>query len=201
MNVMRLSNDPVKAARFHPDATGDSTVNMTGRMCYEATHIACNALHKNEWVRDFMYKKSHYNHPICSWAAEGYLNFLYVRTLGLALNQEYKDRTNKNEDYGSYDVLARLTPDPEKFPQVQATEQPQCFANYPDCIRDNPVEGYREYFRQVKGPKSEWNNVPRPDWLNKEDMAEKPTEPQQDSNADQDREDEIPNAGLDSFRT
>jgi len=201
MNIMRLSDDPIKAARYHPDVTGDSTANMAGRMCYEATHIVCNALHKNGWVKGFMYGKSHYNHPICNWAAEGYLNFLYVRTLGLALNQEYKDRTGKTEDYGSYEVLVQLTPSPNVFPQVEATKQTQCFKKHPQCIRDDPVEGYREYFRQVKGPKSEWNNVPRPDWLNEEDIHENPTGGQHDSDAEQDRKDEIPSTGLDSFRT
>lgn len=193
MNVMRLSNDPIKAARYHPDVTGDSTQNMTGRMCYEATHICCNALRKNGWVRDFMYGKSHYNHPICNWAAEGYLNFIYVRTLGLALNQEYKDRVGQKEDYGSYDVLTQLTPDPELFPQIQATEQRQCFDKHPSLKREDPVEGYREYFREVKAPKSQWNKVPRPEWL---DNPEADPQPQRS----EDSEENTPDTGLESFK-
>lgn len=172
MNVMRLSDDPVRAARYHPDVTGGSTQNMTGRMCYEATHICCNALRKNGWIREFMYDAAHYNHPICNWAAEAYENFNYVRTLGMALNQEYKDRVGQSEDYGSYEVLCKLRPEPDLFPKLGATEQEQCFKQHPSCFRDDPVEGYREYFRQVKAPKSEWNKVPRPEWLDNPDVAD-----------------------------
>lgn len=198
---MRLSEDPVKAARFHPDVTGESTANMTGRMCYEATHICCNGLRKNGYVTDFMYDKSHYNHPINDWVAEAYMNFQWVRTLGLALNQEYKDRTGKTEEYGSYKVMLALDPDPSVFPQVEATEQPQCFEKFPQCKRDDPVSGYREYFRQVKGPKSEWNHVPRPHWLDGPDEDREPIEPHTEGDSSSEEPDEIPDTGLESFRT
>jgi hypothetical protein len=165
MNVMRLSDDPGRAAFYHPDVTGGSTVNMTGRMCYEATHVCSNALRKNGWTREWLYGKSHYNHPICEWAGAAYENFEYVRDLGLALNEEYKRRTNR-EDYASVELLLRMDPDPSVFPRIEATEQPQCFGEGNDNLkREDPVAGYREYYRVVKGPLSEWIHVPRPAWL------------------------------------
>jgi hypothetical protein len=146
MNVMRLSDDPGRAAFYHPDVTGGSTVNMTGRMCYEATHVCSNALRKNDWTAEGLYGKSHYNHPICEWAAEAYENFRYVRNLGLALNDEYKRRTN-SDDYASAELLEKMDPDPDVFFRIEATEQPQCFGEENDQLkRTDPVEGYRASF-------------------------------------------------------
>jgi len=75
-------------------------------MLLESTQILCTVLHLNG--KDAPYKPSHQRHPCVIWAGQSLENWLWLRSLVFALNEEYKYRYAKNQDHASFKVAKML---------------------------------------------------------------------------------------------
>lgn len=110
---------------------------------------------------DVGYKACFQHHPCTQWAGESLSNWRWLRRLALALNEEYKYRYGNEDDHKSAQVIESL-PEPP-IEDKGLTKPPQAMPD--ECKHDNPVEGYRTYYREEKEHLAEWTNRPKPQFM------------------------------------
>ncbi len=89
---------------------------------------------------------------------------LRLRTHAEALNAEFVERYEKDEDHASWQVIDRIDPDAIDFPASEPTPRPQAMPDeYTDP--DDPVSAYRAYYAGEKAEWAEWNYTDEPPWL------------------------------------
>ncbi|GAL02076.1 hypothetical protein JCM19237_4969 [Photobacterium aphoticum] len=101
MNIFVLDEDIQTCAQAHCD-------QHVVKMILESVQILCTALNKKGF--ETPYKSTHVKHPCVLWVEASYDNFLWLRDLALALNEEYKYRYDKTVDHKSIAVLAKIEP-------------------------------------------------------------------------------------------
>lgn len=109
------------------------------------------------------YKITHLNHPCVKWASECLDNWIYVRDLCEALNNEFKFRYGKSHKSWSVAKSLSLPPLP-KFGFI--TEQPQAMPN--DVKGKDVVVAYRNYYIKYKKHLGVWFPRDIPWWFNKD---------------------------------
>ena len=152
MNIFYLDADIAQCARFH----GDKHVI---KMILESAQILCSVL----WLNDIKapYKATHIKHPCVLWANQSLANWLWLKDLATALNDEYKYRFNQTKNHKSFDVIQRL-----KFPSRQnigLTERPQALPD--EFKQDDPIQAYRAYYQSRKQHLAQWTKRGKPDWF------------------------------------
>ena len=152
MNVFFLDSDPEQAARLHNDS-------HCVKMILESAQMLSTACRENGL--DEGYKPCFQHHPCTQWAGESLSNWKWLRRLALALNEEYKYRYDKTQDHKSAQVVRSLSKLP--IEDKGLTKPPQAMPDY--CKRENPVEGYREYYRQEKQHLAEWTKRDAPSFI------------------------------------
>jgi Pyrimidine dimer DNA glycosylase len=151
MNIFYLDSDVVQCARFHSD-------KHVIKMLLESAQILCSVL----WIHhiEAPYKPTHLNHPCVLWANESLSNWLWLKQLAHALNEEYQYRFNR-DNHKSYEVIAKLPIPP--IPDYGLTKRPQVL---PDtCKQEDPVKAYRQYYRTQKRHLGHWTKRDIPDWF------------------------------------
>lgn len=153
MNIFVLDNNVVRCARYHCD-------QHVVKMILESTQILCSALTINGYTTP--YRATHQKHPCVLWTAESFDNFLWLRSLALALNREYRYRFQREVNHKSIAVIESLPGMTyENFgrtPFIQAMPE-----QYRDS--DDPVAAYRNYYRGEKLRFARWTRRQPPRWI------------------------------------
>ncbi|WP_137288744.1 hypothetical protein [Natronorubrum halophilum] len=157
MNVFWLDEDPRLAARYHCD-------QHVNKLLLEAAQVLCTAARRNGYDADFLYKPTHVDHPVTKWATASRANWLRLREHAEALNSEFVDRYEKDDDHASWRVIDRIDPDAIDFPTAEPTPRPQAM---PDEYKrpGDPVGAYRAYYAGEKASWAEWRYTEKPSWL------------------------------------
>ncbi|MFT5721599.1 MAG: hypothetical protein ACI9W6_001915 [Motiliproteus sp.] len=153
MNIFILDNDIEKCAQYHCD-------QHVIKMILESVQLLCTALNKKGFGTP--YKSTHSNHPCVLWVEESYDNYLWLRDLAFALNEEYKYRYDKLFDHKSIAVLTEIST--YSFASSGLTTFPQAM---PDQykVSNDPVLAYRNFYRGDKSRFAKWTKRSIPEWF------------------------------------
>jgi hypothetical protein len=100
MNIFILDADIKRCDEYHCD-------QHVVKMILESVQILCTALYKHGFSTP--YKPTHKKHPCVLWAEDSYDNFIWLKKLALALNEEYKYRFERSNDHKSIAVLNEIS--------------------------------------------------------------------------------------------
>lgn len=157
MNIFATSASPIESAR----ALDDKRVI---KMILESTQLLCNALRFHGYERDWMYKKTHMNHPSSVWARTGRRNYIWLCSHALVLSAIYQETYLKV--HKSHRIILFCDNNADKIPENEdLTEFPKCITPY-DGIGDiDQMDVYTAYKHYLV---HKWNNdVRRPTWINR----------------------------------
>ena len=152
MNIFLLDNDIQLCARYHCD-------QHVIKMILESTQILCTVLHLNNM--ETPYKPSHLKHPSVIWAGQSLQNWLWLKKLVFALNNEYRYRYDSTINHKSYEVAKRLKSPP--LPSLGLLEHPQAMPEKYKVI-GNPVKAYRNFYIFEKTKFATWRRRKVPHW-------------------------------------
>ena len=140
MNIFILDDDPIQSATYHAD-------KHISKMILESAQMLSTVL-------GGPYKPTHANHPCTLWTGRSRQNALWLWTLAMALNAEYRERYNKNVDHKSWSAIETLWKDFNRLPDDGLTPFAQAM---PDQYKDpDPVKAYRAYY--LSKPFVAWRN-------------------------------------------
>ena len=153
MNIFVLDTDQEKCAKYHCDS-------HVVKMILETAQILSTAIHLHGVELDNLYRPTHKNHPCVKWAAETRSNFLWLCTLGEQLHAEYHRR------YHKFHKSAMVIRDARSVADVIPEGPLADFVlTMPDEYKsDDPVESYRNYYRNEKQKIAKWRHSKTPDW-------------------------------------
>lgn len=153
MNIFVLDTDIHECARFHSDR---HVVKMT----LESAQMLCTVLHENGIQAP--YRPTHRHHPCTLWTGMSLTNWIWLRDLALALNDEYRYRYGKDADHRSGAVVRDLPPPP--IDDLGLTEFAQAM---PEEYRvpGDAVSAYRKYYAAEKSGFAIWTGRPVPEWF------------------------------------
>lgn len=158
MNIFATSTDPVECARALDD-------KRLIKMILETAQILCSALANMNCPTEGLYKPTHRNHPCVRWAGAARGNFNWLVLHGLALNEEYKFRYQKN-DHKSTSVILSASEVFSKHSSLDVQGMTP-FANCTNITGNLPVcKTYQLYMVQSKwDDKTTWTRRGRPNWV------------------------------------
>lgn len=153
MNIFILDNDIEQCAQYHCD-------QHVVKMILESVQLLCTALNKKGFVTP--YKSTHMNHPSVLWVEASYDNFLWLKALTFALNDEYKYRYNKSVDHKSIAVLTEISQ--HSFAANGLTPFPQAM---PDeyKVPNDAILAYRNFYMGDKAKFAKWTKRAPPAWF------------------------------------
>lgn len=170
MNIFVLDRDPRRAARYHCDRHVVKMVLETAQLLSTALWHACPDEAARLHGAGLAYRPTHSRHPCSLWLLESAANVRWLGRLGIALADEYEHRY-PGKAHASRSVIeacaaafrrasaarcCALTPGPRtRFVQAMP----------PEHRRDDPVEGYRAYYRGAKAHLARWTRRRRPAWF------------------------------------
>jgi len=166
MQLFRLDNDPQLAAQYHADF-------HVNKLLLEATQILNQALREQGHEDYAFYGSTHSGHTCIEWVKESDGNFAWVLQLIYHLQQEKQHRWQSGP-HTSFEKIQRHWFDgqecvlPLQLNEPQ-TPQPLAAEDYTPPSSE-PVEKYRDYYRDVKQHKDGFgyeNGRYAPDWLRK----------------------------------
>jgi hypothetical protein len=151
MNIFILDNDPRLAAQYHCD-------KHVVKMVTETAQMLCAVLILSGETAP--YRLTHKNHPCTKWAMSSLSNWMWLKRLGLHLNDEYNYRYGMHKIHKAGEVIKSL-PAP-KIQDLGLTPFPQAM---PDQYKDaDPVKAYRSYYAGEKQRMLQYKNREMPAW-------------------------------------
>jgi hypothetical protein len=108
------------------------------------------------------YKMTHKNHPCTKWVRESLDNWLYLKELTRAMNEELKYRRGYEKNHKSWGVIEKL-PVPD-LPRIGRTPFAQCM---PDEYKHEDVaQAYRTFYLKEKVEFATWKwKRQKPEWV------------------------------------
>lgn len=153
MNIFILDLDHIKCARYHVDKHIIKMPLEIAQMM--STTVRLTGL-------DAGYAITHQNHPCTKWVRKSLSNWLWVKTLAKCLNEEWQCRYNHSNNHKAFDMILSL-PMPN-IPDIGLTPFAVCM-DQSYKIGNDPIESYRNYYRQSKSHLFSWKNREIPEWL------------------------------------
>lgn len=153
MNIFVLDRDVRRCAVYHSD-------RHVVKMVLESAQMLCTVLHQNGI--DAPYRPTHMHHPCTLWAGGSLSNWLWLRDLALALNEEYRYRYGRSSDHASGAVVKGLPKPPLKDPGLTefAQAMPEQYR-----IPGDPVGAYRRFYLAEKSRFASWTRREVPEWF------------------------------------
>jgi len=129
-------------------------------MILESVQLLCTSLNKKGFTTP--YKSTHVKHPCVLWVEESYDNFLWLQSLALALNDEYRYRFDKDRDHKSISVLPEISE--YSYDHHGLTEFAQAM---PDKykVAGDAVKAYRQFYLAEKMHFAKWTRRRVPAWI------------------------------------
>ena len=138
MNIFYLDKNIEYCAQAHFDC-------HVVKMILESAQILCTVCLQHHV--DAPYRATHQKHPCTLWAGESLDNWLWLKQLGLVLDQEYQFRFGHTKSHRSASVIDSLKLPP--LPHLGVTERPQAMpVQY--RIPGDPIGAYRQYYHEKK---------------------------------------------------
>lgn len=153
MNIFVLDADKVNCARYHSD-------RHVVKMILESTQMLCTVLHRNGITAP--YRPTHPHHPCTLWTGRSLSNWIWLRDLALALNDEYRFRYGRQRDHASAVVAGALPAPPigdhglTEFAQAMPEEY---------RVPGDAVTAYRRFYVKEKSGFASWTGRPVPSWF------------------------------------
>lgn len=157
MNIFYLDNDPKIAAQYHCDKHVIKMILESGQLLSTAHRV----LDPDVSFED-LYKETHVNHPSAIWVRQGVENYQWVYDLMIYLNEE------KHFRYGSGDHLTvtKLRDFLKNPPKNIPSGSTELILAMPEQYQtDDPVESYRNYYRESKQHLHHWKKRGEPSWI------------------------------------
>jgi hypothetical protein len=153
MNIFYLDEDPKLCAQYHCD-------KHCVKMIVEQVQLLSTA----HWMTggEAPYKKTHINHPSNKWVRESLSNYVWLCDMTMELCKEYTYRygkTHKTQQHLEWCIVNLPNIEDKGF-----TEIPQAMPD--ECKRENPIDGYRNYYNVEKAYMCKWKNRIAPEWFN-----------------------------------
>ena len=153
MNIFYLDEDPKLCAQYHCD-------RHCVKMIIEGVQLLCTA----HWMTggEAPYKKTHVNHPSNKWVRESLSNYVWLCDMTMELCKEYTHRYGKRHKTQQHLEWCMVN-----LPNIEDkgfTEIPQAMPD--ECKRENPIDGYRNYYNIEKAYMCKWKNREIPEWFN-----------------------------------
>ncbi len=155
MNIFVLDKNINKCVQYHAD-------QHVIKMILEYAQMLCTVL--NETGVKAPYKSTHKKHPCTLWAGSSLSNWQWLKNLGLALNEEYKFRYNKEKNHKSAEIIMQL-PEPT-IPDIGLTEFAQAMPEE-YRVKGDAVQAYRNFYIYDKSRFAKWTKRPVPQWYKK----------------------------------
>lgn len=148
-----LDLDIRKCAQFHAD-------QHVIKMILESAQMLCTVLNKYDIPAP--YKPTHFDHPCTLWAGASLTNWKWLKTLALALNEEYKYRFGKSRDHQSALVICELP-----IPPIQDKGLTEFAQTMPEKYRvpGDAVKAYRKFYIGEKYRFATWKKRGVPKWF------------------------------------
>lgn len=153
MNIFILDHNIRRCAQYHCD-------QHVGKMILESVQILCTALNKKGFATP--YRSTHSQHPCVLWVEASYDNFLWLRELALALNDEYRWRYRKSADHASIAVLQAI--ESCRFDTCGLLPFAQAMPNQYKVAGD-AVAAYRQFYCGDKARFARWTRRAPPPWF------------------------------------
>jgi hypothetical protein len=151
MNIFVLDEDIQTCAQYHVD-------KHVVKMILESAQLLSSAVRLSGI--DAGYRLTHQNHPCSIWVRESLSNWIWLRDLSKALNEEYRYRYEKDVNHKSYDVIQTL---PE--PNIEDNGLTPFRLAMPEEYKvESPIESYRIYYIHDKRDIASWKNRNIPKW-------------------------------------
>lgn len=153
MNIFVLDRDIRTCARYHAD-------QHVVKMILESIQMLCTVLH--EHGIDAPYKPTHAHHPCTLWTGASLANWIWLRTLALNLNDEYRYRFDHEEDHRSAQVARSLPPPPlvDRGLTPFAQAMPERYR-----VPGDAVQAYRNFYIGEKSAFATWTKHDPPRWF------------------------------------
>ncbi len=153
MNIFYLDSDIKKCAQYHCD-------KHVIKMILEYGQLLCTAVWMSGGIA--LYRPTHLKHPCTSWVSASISNWLWLKELAGALNEEYRYRYESAMDHRSWTVIQSLIV-PE-LPALGITERPQIM---PEEYRipNDPITAYRQFYLGEKRELLHWRKRGVPQWV------------------------------------
>ena len=153
MNIFYLDEDPKLCAQYHCD-------KHVCKMIIEGVQLLSTA----HWMTggEAPYKKTHVNHPSNKWVRESLSNYVWLCDMTMELCKEYTHRYGKRHKTQQHLEWCMVN-----LPNIEDkgfTEIPQAMPD--ECKRENPIDGYRNYYNVEKAYMCKWKNREVPEWFN-----------------------------------
>lgn len=156
MNIFYLDQKPWLAAQYHNDRHVVKMVLETAQLLSAAHHI----LDRDTPICQNVYKLTHKNHPCAVWVRASYQNYMWTYQLLQYLLAEYTFRYGK--EHKTSRLMDYLQHIPNNIPPVPFT--PVALAMPDELKLPNPVDAYRNYYRQGKAHLAKWTKRETPSW-------------------------------------
>jgi len=151
MNMFVLDSDLEKCASYY--------VNKHQKIILEIAQMLC-AAHHMTGNRSVPYRLTHKNHPCSVWVRESLANYYWAVDLATALNTEFRWRMDKDKNHKSFDVIISLPK-----PRIMNRGMTPFVQAMPDKYKsDDPIEAYRNYYRNDKQHLADWGKRSIPEW-------------------------------------
>jgi hypothetical protein len=175
MNRFVLHTNPELAAEYHCDKHVVKMILEECQMLSTAHRIldgtetigqSKSGRKAKRWVlddsrNDKLYQATHVNHPCTQWSMFSFENYVWSAMLLRCLLDEYKFRYGK--DHKCEELYPTLRFTPQMIRSHGLTPFPQAMPD--DCKRENPVDGYRDYYINHKARFAKWTNRDIPEWF------------------------------------
>ncbi len=178
MNIFYLSESPEQCAEWMVDKHVVKMILETAQLLSTAHRVLDGemsikivndkkkkvyVLHKS--LNSVLYSATHINHPSAIWARESIGNYRWLYRHLLALLKEYTFRYGKHHAVETKGISRMLRHSPFKIKQDLRTTMPSCMdAEYK--ISEDPIENYRNYYREGKKHLHNWKRRSPPEWIN-----------------------------------
>lgn len=179
MNIFMVDEDPEIAARSLVDRHCVKMILESAQLLSTAHRILDGiryegksksgrkqtTWHFNDARELVLYKATHINHPSAVWARQSVENYNWLVEHFFALMDEYTYRYEKKHKCSEGDLAYMLQSPPHNLREYTMTVMPSAMA--PEFVVSyNPVENYRNYYKNGKKHLFAWKKRTPPNWIN-----------------------------------
>lgn len=128
------------------------------KMILESAQLLCTVVHMSGGKAGYRIVLP--KHKCTLWALASLSNWLWLRRLAYALNDEYKFRYNREENHKSIEIIMNL-----QEPNIKDLGLTPFHLAMPDEFKcEDTVQAYRNYYAGAKFRFATWKNRKIPDW-------------------------------------
>lgn len=180
MNIFVLHPDPVESAVMMCDKHVVKMVTESAQMLSTAHRVLdgqeTRRLSKSGktkpkyWIlpdyrEDVLMKACHVGHPCTQWIMQSDANYRWLFKHYNALSCEYTYRYGKKHAaFFKNDIGLALAATPVNLPLGKLTPFAKAMKHYPECIVEDAVTSYRNYYLTAKKDFAKWTKREEPTW-------------------------------------